>query len=311
MVKIHKFRIIRGESVKKTIIGLSLLGALTASAGFTDKQFPIDSKNYRPKVDTGFDQYKSSSLKGTKKIVLTFDDGPHETRTPRLLDILKKNNVKATFFVLTKNINSRTMPIVERILQEGHILSSHDHDHENNNSESADEFRAELSESVSLLKNIERLAGVSQNNAYYRFPYGAYGANSFYHHFNVMKDVSNDLFAENCINFAFWDIDSEDWMQDLSSEQIASNVLAHIVGGKAYKHKAKKSIFGNVKYKIESYNISSPRGGGVVLMHDIHDRSLEAAELIIKKSKQLGIQIVPLDTVKEYAYGAKDCRYLR
>lgn len=297
--------------MKKSILGLSLLASLTSLAHYTDKQFPEDSKVYRPKVDTGFDQYKASSLKGTKKIVLTFDDGPHESRTPRLLDILKKYNVKATFFILTKNVNSRTMPIVERILQEGHILSSHDHDHENNNGESMEEFRSELKESIFLLKNIERLTGIEQNNAYYRFPYGAYGSNGAYHHFNVMKSVSNDLFGENCINFAFWDIDSEDWMQQLSSEQIASNVLANIVGGKAYKHKVKKTIFGNVKYKIDSYDITRPMGGGVVLMHDIHDRSLEAAELIIKRSKELGIEIVPLSSVKEYAYKQKDCRTLR
>lgn len=297
--------------MRKTILSLSLLACIPSFSHYIEKQFPEDSKVYRPKVDTGFEQYKTTSLKGTKKIVLTFDDGPHETRTPRLLDILKKYNVKATFFILTKNVTTRTMPIVERILQEGHILASHDHDHQNNNDESPEEFKSELKESIFLLKNIERLAGVEQNNAFYRFPYGAYGNNGLYHHFNVMKSVSDDLFGENCINFAFWDIDSEDWMQQLSSEEIASNVLAHVVGGKAYKHKVKKTLFGNVKYKIESYNISRPMGGGVVLMHDIHDRSLEAAEIVIKRSRELGIDIVPLTSVKEYGYGQKDCRQIK
>ncbi|MDD0851981.1 polysaccharide deacetylase family protein [Halobacteriovorax sp. GB3] len=292
--------------MNKSILMAGLM--LSISAFSAQKQFPELNKIYRPKVDRGFDQYKSNSLRGTKKMVLTFDDGPHATRTPRVLDLLKKYDVKATFFILTKNVNKRTLPIVERILKEGHILASHDHDHGNNNNESRAHFHSDLKKSVKMIKDIENDLGIIQNESYYRFPYGAYGSNEAYHHFNVMKDVSDELFGENCINFAFWDIDSEDWVAKLTPENIASNIQAHIVGGTAYKHKTVRTFFGNTKHKVEKYKIRSPRGGGVVLMHDIHERSIKATELLLKWAQRERVKVVPLNEVEEYKYHGRDCR---
>ncbi len=272
------------------------------------KQFPVDSLLYRPRVDVGFDQYRSASLKKSNKVALTFDDGPHITRTPKLLDILKKENVKATFFVLTRKINESTLPIIQRILDEGHILASHDHDHENNNNETEDEFQGELLKSISILEGLKEKFGSNQISSYYRFPYGAYGKNKLYHHFNVMKKVSDIIYGENCINFAFWDIDTSDWVPTITKEQIASNIMAHVVGGTAYRHVVKRTIFGNTKYKMKKYKIKYPFGGGVALLHDIHERSIEATEIFIKAAKRKGIEIVPLSEVKEYSYKDKSCQ---
>ena len=62
-------------------------------------------------------------------IAMTFDDGPHATNTPRLLDILKERNIKATFFLVGQC--AREYPaIVRRILAEGHELGNHTWDHE-------------------------------------------------------------------------------------------------------------------------------------------------------------------------------------
>ena len=56
---------------------------------------------------------------GLPFIALTFDDGPHPQHTPRLLDILKQRNVKATFYVVATNA-SRYPEIMRRIVAEGH-----------------------------------------------------------------------------------------------------------------------------------------------------------------------------------------------
>lgn len=64
----------------------------------------------------------------SSKIYLTFDDGPSTKVTPRVLDILKQNNVKATFFIL--NYGSSTKPIVQRILNEGHTIGIHGYTHD-------------------------------------------------------------------------------------------------------------------------------------------------------------------------------------
>jgi len=65
-----------------------------------------------------------------KALVLTFDDGPGNRLTPAILDILSAHNVKATFFLLGRNIGGRE-PIVKRIEQEGHEICSHGYDHIN------------------------------------------------------------------------------------------------------------------------------------------------------------------------------------
>jgi len=61
-------------------------------------------------------------------VALTFDDGPHATLTPRLLDILKKEGVKATFFILGQNV-AEYPDIARRIVAEGHEIANHSWSH--------------------------------------------------------------------------------------------------------------------------------------------------------------------------------------
>lgn len=65
-----------------------------------------------------------------KEVALTFDDGPTEF-TPKFLDILKKNNVKATFFCIGKQIE-KFPETFQRIIAEGHIIGNHTYSHSNN-----------------------------------------------------------------------------------------------------------------------------------------------------------------------------------
>ncbi len=63
-----------------------------------------------------------------RKIYLTFDDGPHSSATPAVLDVLKKHSVRATFFLSGKNIPGRE-EIVKRISAEGHSIGIHAYSH--------------------------------------------------------------------------------------------------------------------------------------------------------------------------------------
>ncbi len=65
-----------------------------------------------------------------KELYLTFDDGPHETATPFVLDQLKQFNAKATFFCIGKNVIEQPQ-IYRRILDEGHRVGNHTHNHLN------------------------------------------------------------------------------------------------------------------------------------------------------------------------------------
>lgn len=73
--------------------------------------------------------YCSNPLENKKIIALTFDDGPNEY-TLSILDILKKKDVKATFFCIGKNIE-KYPKILKRIIEEGHIVGNHSYSHSN------------------------------------------------------------------------------------------------------------------------------------------------------------------------------------
>ena len=62
-------------------------------------------------------------------ISITFDDGPNDENTPKVLEVLKKHKVKATFFCIGKNIKNNP-ELVKRIFDEGHVLANHSYSHE-------------------------------------------------------------------------------------------------------------------------------------------------------------------------------------
>lgn len=69
---------------------------------------------------------------GKKVVYLTFDDGPSTTNTPTVLDILKENNIKATFMIMGKNAESsdKSKEILKRTVQEGHAIGNHTYGHD-------------------------------------------------------------------------------------------------------------------------------------------------------------------------------------
>ena len=69
--------------------------------------------------------YKKNSQ---KKIAITFDDGPHPTYTPEILDILNEYNIRATFFVVGQNVELYP-DIVKRAISEGHDIGNHTFTH--------------------------------------------------------------------------------------------------------------------------------------------------------------------------------------
>jgi peptidoglycan/xylan/chitin deacetylase (PgdA/CDA1 family) len=58
-------------------------------------------------------------------VYLTFDDGPNPTTTPDLLDVLAREQVRATFFLIDRHITDRTAPLVRRMFAEGHAVALH------------------------------------------------------------------------------------------------------------------------------------------------------------------------------------------
>lgn len=287
-----------------TLLSFSTFASTLASIS-DDRQFPDPGQVYIPGKDTGFGQYLTKSLRGTHKVALTFDDGPDLKTTPRLLDTLKKFNVKATFFILTERVTPETLPIVYRMMAEGHNLGSHHLNHISSDSKTEAVYRNELKKSIITTASLMEEQNSLHREVYYRFPYGAYGSKKLgYHHMNVMKDVSNTLFGDNCINFAFWDIDTVDWLEGMTPDDITQNVMANLFGGTGFDFVRNS----NGTYSKKKMTITKPIGGGVVLMHDVHARSVDSVPKLLQKFVESRVDVVSLQDIEEYAYNGKECR---
>src|SRR5215813_8558875 len=91
----------------------------------TERVFEVDVKN-TPRV--GRKQFPATLPLGEKELVLTFDDGPWPGTTTRILDTLKNECVRATFFLLGRNTAAHP-EIARRALAEGHSIGHHSYSH--------------------------------------------------------------------------------------------------------------------------------------------------------------------------------------
>lgn len=124
------------------------------------------------------------------EVALTFDDGPSPKYTPLLLDGLKEKNVRATFFLLGKNVKEN-QELVQRMQAEGHLLGNHTYNHVQLNKIPETTARQEI-----LKTNNEIYEATGKYPEYMRPPYGAWKKN-----------------MELCVEMlpVFWDIDTLDW----------------------------------------------------------------------------------------------------
>lgn len=124
---------------------------------------------------TGFGKNSLSfaDVNNGKEIYLTFDDGPSDRVTPKILDILKDENVKATFFIVGKNAERRK-ELLKREFDEGHAIGVHSYSHK---------YKDIYSSSESLIKDIDDCNEIikevtGRKSSLYRFPGGSFGLSS-------------------------------------------------------------------------------------------------------------------------------------
>jgi len=150
---------------------------------------------------------------GGPHIALTFDDGPHPTNTPKLLDMLKKRNIKATFFVVGPN--ARRYPgIMKRMVAEGHEIGNHTMTHGNLQKMSNSQIRTELDGCRDAI-----IASCGVAPRVMRAPYGALSS-------------SQKLFIKNTWGYPniHWSVDPEDWKRPGPSV-VASRITSRTQAG--------------------------------------------------------------------------------
>lgn len=132
-----------------------------------------------------------------KQVYLTFDDGPSRDITPQILDILKENDVKATFFVLGARVDLYPNTL-RREFEEGNYIANHGYSHDYKKVyESKDTV---FQEYVDCENSIKGALGNSDFNSYlFRFPGGSSGG-----HYESIKAEARQLFLERGIAYTNW-----------------------------------------------------------------------------------------------------------
>ena len=141
---------------------------------------------------------------GTAKVAaLTFDDGPHKTNTPLILDELKNHNAVATFFVVG-NRAQYYPELLRRIIAEGSEIGNHTWSHKNLTLLSAEDMEKQINETQEIIKASTGIAPITL-----RPPHGKV----------------NDIVKENVdLPIILWSVDTEDW-KNKEKELIIAHVI--------------------------------------------------------------------------------------
>lgn len=136
------------------------------------------------------DRLESVRAKASQKVCyLTFDDGPNLSITPQVLDVLRKYDVKATFFMVGALVESN-FDVARRIFEEGHLLANHSYSHNYKNLySSTDSFMTEITKTEELIKSV----GDSEEDYFpiIRFPGGSYNAGTYKEQKQLIKEHLN------------------------------------------------------------------------------------------------------------------------
>lgn len=163
--------------------------------------------------------WRKSSLE--KKIYLTFDDGPVPEITTGVLDLLKQEQIKATFFCVGENV-TKNPEIYQRILNEKHAVGNHTFNHINGWNTHGNQY----------LRNVIKCAEVVDSKLF-RPPYG-----------RIKKSQLAQINKQYSV--IMWDVLSGDYDKNTSPEQCLSNVVKNVRNGSVVvfhdSYKAQKNM---------------------------------------------------------------------
>lgn len=163
-------------------------------------------------------------------VYLTFDDGPHPTITPWVLDELKKHNAQASFFCIGNNVQ-KFQEIYQRILDEGHAVGNHTHTHLN----------GWKTQDKKYLEDISKAAEFIQSKLF-RPPYGKIKISQ-------AKQVAATLKIGDA-KIIMWDILSADFDSSFSPQQCLQHVIQNTTAGSIIVLHDSEKAFCNLNYLL-------------------------------------------------------------
>ena len=179
-----------------------------AKAGPKPAESPKQAHRYNiPELRSMFpDWLFLSGAREQKAVALTFDDGPDDFYTPRILDILGQQGVRATFFLVGSRIEGYPQ-VVRRLVAEGHQAAGHGWTHTNFRLRTAGEVAEQLDNTASAFKSLTGL-----DPLFFRPPYG-----------ELSPESMNQL-IDRGITTVTWNSDSQDW-NSTSADRVLANTL--------------------------------------------------------------------------------------
>lgn len=204
---------------------------------------------------------QTSTSNGKSIAYLTFDDGPSSI-THSVLDILKKYNVKATFFVINSgNYNKATL---QREVNEGHTIGLHAYDHN---------YAIAYKDDNSYLDGIDKLrakvkADTGFDSHYIRFPGGSSNTISKRYSKGIMSRITKTA-KQRGYKYYDWNVDDDDAGRARTADDCYNNVIKEL----------------------------RPNRSNIVLMHDFgtNKKILEALPRIIEYCQKNGYKMLPID----------------
>lgn len=207
------------------------------------------------KIEDKQDKKETQKNKDEKIIYLTIDDGVSKLTGP-MLDILKKENVKATFFVCGSESKS-SKELYKRIVEEGHVIANHSYSHD---------YTYLYSDPENFKKDFEKLEKLIQETTgiqmtIFRFPGGSNSSTFKKYPKSNFTEIKKYL-EEKGYDYFDWNVSAED-----------------ATGKKVTKDDIVKNVINNLK-----------KGENIVLLHNTGTKkeTLEAMPIIIKKAKEKG-----------------------
>lgn len=240
-------------------------GSCTITAKVNNKKYKCDLKVKNLPQD-------NDSTKGV--IYLTFDDGPSNKITPKVLDILKKEKIKATFFVL--NYSKSNEKLIKRIVDEGHTIGIHGYSHDY--SKIYKSKKAFLNNVYSLQEKIEKSTDVKTK--YIRFPGGSSNTISRRYCKGIMSELVGEMLGRG-FRYYDWNVCAEDAGSAKNSKDVYNYVVKNL----------------------------SKKRGNMVLMHDFstNQKGLKALPDIIKYAKKHKYRFAAVDNnTPLYAHGVNN-----
>jgi peptidoglycan/xylan/chitin deacetylase (PgdA/CDA1 family) len=142
-------------------------------------------------------------------VAMTFDDGPHPTNTPRLLDMLRERGIRATFYLIGNRV-VQYPEIARRIAEEGHEIGNHSYTHPFLDRLSASTVTSEIDRTTDAIFQVTGRPPVT-----FRPPYGAF-----------TRSQRTGLHATRALPTILWSVDPQDWRRPGASV-VANRILQH------------------------------------------------------------------------------------